>query len=60
MKIKTYDGGHYLKACNSITYWAIDDNLFIELNTKSPLSLKNTNTKDIIIVLIIDKSPTKE
>ena len=32
MKIKTYDGGHYLKACNSITYWAIDDSLFIELN----------------------------
>ena len=32
MKIKTYDGGHYLKACNSITYWAINDNIFIELN----------------------------
>ena len=32
MKIRTYDGGHYLKACNSITYWAIDDILFIELN----------------------------
>ena len=32
MKIKTYDGGHYLKACNSVTYWAINDNIFIELN----------------------------
>ena len=32
MKIKTYDGGHYLKECNSITYWAINDNIFIELN----------------------------
>lgn len=32
MKIKTFDGGHYLKACNSITYWAINDNIFIELN----------------------------
>jgi hypothetical protein len=34
MKIKTYDGGHYLKACNSITYWAINDNIFIELNSQ--------------------------
>lgn len=32
MKIKTYSGGHYLRACNSIMYWTIDDNLFIELN----------------------------
>ena len=32
MKIKTYDGGHYLKACNSTTYWAVNDKIFIELN----------------------------
>lgn len=32
MDIRTYCGGHYLKACNSIMYWIIGEDVFIELN----------------------------
>ena len=39
MRIKTYCGGHYLKACNTITYWAINQDIFIELNQQGLKSL---------------------
>ena len=31
MRIKTYSGGQYIKACNTITYWVVNGNVFIEL-----------------------------
>ena len=39
MRIKTYCGGYYLKACNTITYWAINRYIFIELNQQGLKSL---------------------
>lgn len=47
MKIKRYCGGNYLKACNSIIYWTINDKLFIELNWQGLKYCVYSNLQDL-------------